>query len=91
MSETAENAVKTPDYRKCKSCGRILPISMYYPNAECRGGYEPRCKECKSKRRACTTSSRDFSISDIPDEVLVTELRNRGYTGEIRKSKVIKI
>ena len=80
-----------PEYRKCRSCGRILPIENFYLNERCRGGHEPRCKECKAKRKAYTKSSADISLSAISYEILVEELRRRGFKGEIRQSKIVTI
>lgn len=78
-------------YRKCRSCGRILPIDNFYISERCRGGHEPRCKECKQRRKAYTKSSADISLSELSYDILIDELRRRGFKGELHQSKVITI
>lgn len=85
------NNKPAPEYRKCRSCSRILPIDNFYVNESCRGGHEPRCKECKATRKAYTKSSADISLSEISYEILVEELRRRGFKGQICKSKIVTI
>lgn len=80
-----------PKYRKCRSCGRILPIENFYFSERCRGGHEPRCKECKQHRKAYTQSAADISLSELSYEILVDELRRRGFVGELRQSKIVTI
>lgn len=82
---------ETLKYRKCRSCGRVLPLDSFYINESCRGGREPRCKECKAHRKAYTKSAADISLSDLPYEVLIEELRKRGFRGELRQSSTVTI
>lgn len=89
--KTEAKTATEPEYRKCRSCGRILPISMYSLNHKCRGGHEPRCKECRSKARAYRKSFADFKMSDIPDVALIEELKRRNYTGELRHMQKIAL
>lgn len=81
-------------YRKCRRCGQILPITDFRKNESCRGGYEPTCKACK-KMSANTKpkkySSMDIDLSSISDDTLVCEIRRRGFTGELRFSKLVTI
>lgn len=86
-----DNNAPVAGYRKCRSCGRILPIDNFNLNERCRGGHEPRCKECKAEHKAYTKSSADVSLSDLPYEILVEELRRRGFRGQICKSKTVTI
>ena len=83
------------NYRKCRRCGKILPITDFNPNESCRGGYEPTCKACKeirkSQKPAIKKSSQDIDLSSISDEVLMCEIRKRGFTGELRYSRIITI
>lgn len=84
----------TAKYRKCKRCGRILPIEEFRKNGSCRGGYEPTCKTCKGSGefvRPCRKSSMDIDLSSLSIDVLLSEIRSRGYTGELRYQKVITL
>lgn len=89
MDTTNDNSA--PVYRKCRCCGRVLPIGDFYVNNRCRGGHEPRCKECKDTHRAYTRSAADISLSNISQELLIEELRRRGFKGQICKSKIVTI
>lgn len=89
MSETTSAA-----YRKCRRCGKVLPIEEFAQNDSCRGGYEPTCKACKDIRRNNKTarkSSFDIDLSSISDDVLMGEIRRRGFTGELRYVRVITV
>lgn len=35
-----------PESKTCAKCGETKPLSEYYKQADCRGGYRPDCKEC---------------------------------------------
>ena len=90
---------QTPEFRKCRSCGRVLPIGQFGINKRCRGGHEPRCIECKTSGKAYTRSAADISLNGLsneildalPYEILVEALRKRGFTGELRQTKTVVI
>lgn len=84
--------------RKCKYCGKLLPISEFQVNKHCRGGYSPTCKTCAKERKSQLSvfrkqSSKDilFDIHSLTDEMLTGELARRGWSGEIRKVKVVSL
>lgn len=87
------------EYRKCRSCGRVLPIDRFRVSERCRGGREPRCMECKSTRKAYTRSAADISLASLPNEILdslpyeilVEQLRKRGFVGELRQTRTVTI
>ena len=33
--------------RPCKKCGRVLPFTAFHRHAQCHGGYNSVCKECR--------------------------------------------
>ena len=39
--------------KKCKSCGRVLPIGDFHKASHSKDGYYYRCKECKNNRIRC--------------------------------------
>ena len=90
---------QTPEFRKCRSCGRVLPIGQFGINPRCRGGHEPRCIECKTGGRAYTKSAADISLNSfsheildsLSDEILVEQLRKRGFRGELQKTHLVTI
>lgn len=75
----------------CKSCGRELPLSEFYVAPHLNSGYEPTCKECRRKRRKIQEQQRILQLSEFHDDTLMAELRKRGYTGELRLTKIINI
>lgn len=110
-SNEPDSTEDTPDVRsagsvlrKCKACGKLLPLTSQFfnPNPSCRGGFEPRCRECKEARYRPThtaeaaygqpaLSSRDFPITSLSDEDLISELGRRGYSGELTFSRKLVI
>lgn len=87
LNTKSENATQ---YRQCKCCGRVLPLTTEHfdQHKGCRGGYYPRCKECKQKRRK---SLRDVQLTTLSDSVLLAELKSRGYTGALTQTLVKNI
>lgn len=82
------------NYRKCRVCGYLLPISSFRENPSCRGGYEPTCKGCKKIRmsqKPLKKSSQDINLDALSNDVLIAELRRRGWAGEIKFVKTVNI
>lgn len=90
----------------CKCCGRELPVSEFYTNSATKDGKDNKCKECRKKKEKELRAERKarhivgttqqgvkatFKISDFDDSMLFAELRRRGYTGELRFSKVVNV
>lgn len=93
--------------RVCKKCGRELPLDKFelvkYSNG---ANYRRRtCKDCvykEQKQRAArkqeegvglfaSTPSPTLSLAGFDDHTLFAELRKRGYSGELRYSKVVNV
>lgn len=37
--------------KKCRNCGRELPLSEFYKNPKCTDGYNPQCKTCIKEKQ----------------------------------------
>ncbi len=81
----------------CPCCGRELPLSAFFRNKNLKSGHATYCKECeklkKSKKNIRTQQGvkATLCLNDFDDSMLFAELRRRGYTGELRFSKVIAV
>ena len=84
--------------KKCKACGKELPLSEFGKNKSIKDGHDNKCKSCRKKLRENSSGGvtqqgvkATFKMSDFEDNMLFAELRRRGYTGELRYSKVINV
>lgn len=81
----------------CPCCGRVLPLSEFFHNKSLKSGHATYCKECeklkKGKKYTITQQGikATLCLSDFDDTMIFAELRRRGYTGELRQSKVIAV
>ena len=75
----------------CKECGQSLPISNFSKNKATKDGLANYCKKCDKERRRKSSGGITLKMSDFDDNMLFAELRRRGYTGELRYSKVVNI
>ena len=56
------------ELKKCKKCGRLLPLYMFPKAKSCSSGLNPQCRDCISKSnkaRYCSTNS-NFAFDRIP-------------------------
>lgn len=84
--------------KKCKACGKELPLSEFGKNKSIKDGHDNKCKSCRRKLRENSSGGvtqqgvkATLKMSDFEDNMLFAELRRRGYTGELRYSKVINV
>lgn len=82
----------------CSTCRRELPVTEFSKNRACKDGLNTKCKECVKKRRTepnlyCPQPGikATFKISDFTDDMLFAELRRRGYTGELRFTRIVNV
>lgn len=86
----------------CSCCGRKLPLSSFYKNKAAKDGHATLCKQCekekygyKAKKNRPLVAQRGVKatlcLADFDDPQLFAELRRRGYTGELRFSKVVAV
>ena len=80
------NNINTPveETRKCRICGKVLPISKFdkYGNK----GYHRSCKACEGKEYG-----NDERFKDIISRDLIIELRARGYKGKLQKVTIDEV
>lgn len=81
--------------KKCKSCGRVLPVSEFAKHWKSSDGYRNVCNNCngtREKRMACsvveTVVKRSVeggvpALKGINAKDLIEELRYRGYKGKL--------
>lgn len=76
---------KTPQSKRCRKCGRELPLSEFRPDKRNKDGFSPICKVCEGKvelekpfpsEKPYITS---LTIKSATTEQLVEELKRRGY------------
>lgn len=80
------NITTTPveETRKCRICGKVLPISKFERFG--KRGYHTACKACEGKD--CGTDER---FKDITSRDLILELRARGYKGKLQKVTIVDV
>ena len=80
------NATTSPveETRKCRICGKILPVSKF--DRFGKRGYHTACKACEGK-----DYSTDERFKDITSRDLILELRARGYKGKLQKVTVDEV
>lgn len=80
------NPTTTPveETRKCRICGKILPVSKFERFG--KRGYHTACKACEGK-----DYSTDERFKDITSRDLILELRARGYKGKLQKVTVDEV
>ena len=73
-------AVTTNNKKKCKCCGKELPITYFNK----RGlGYRNICMSCERDKTGVSDKFKDFTSRE-----LIEELRSRGYKGILKYVKV---
>ena len=73
----------------CKECGQSLPKSNFSKNKATKDGLANYCKKCDKERRR--KSSGGITQQGVKATLKMSDLRRRGYTGELRYSKVVNI
>ena len=73
-----------PEYtgatKKCKRCGKELPLSHFSKRGT---GYRNICMKCEKRETGATDKFKDFTSRELIDE-----LKARGYEGQLTKKIV---
>ena len=73
-------AVTTNNKKKCKCCGKELPITYFNKRGP---GYRNICISCERDKTGVSDKFKDFTSRE-----LIEELRSRGYKGTLKYVKV---
>ena len=73
-------AVTTNNKKKCKCCGKELPITYFHKRGP---GYRNICMSCERDKTGVSDKFKDFTSRE-----LIEELRSRGYKGTLKYVKV---
>lgn len=79
-----DNNSQTEETRKCRVCGKVLPISKFERFG--KHGYHTACRACEGKEY-----SQDEKFKDVTSRELILELRARGYKGKLQKITVEEV
>ena len=87
--------MENPEVRtkKCRKCGRELPLNEFYLKRAAPDGLQPWCKKCKKERVRTnyTNNHCNPDLAQFTPRQLIEELKNRGYTGELQYVQKIKL
>lgn len=85
--------------KKCKVCGRTLPIGNFRITPFAEDGHAPICKQCALQKRRSKDATKplenldngDPKFAGITSRELLDELRCRGYSGVLKISREIRV
>lgn len=78
MDVNNNNIILPTQIRKCKCCGKELPITEF--NHYTKTSYRLICKQCQE-----SNNPKDDRFNGISSRELILELRARGYRGKLTK------
>ena len=84
MENNSLTTTPVEETRKCKVCGKVLPISKFDKYG--KRGYHRSCKACEGKE-----CGNDERFKDIISRDLIIELRARGYKGKLQKVTIDEV
>ena len=84
MENNSLTTTPVKELRKCRICGKVLPLSMFEKFGN--HGYHTACKACEGKDYGT-----DEKFKDITSRDLILELRARGYKGKLQKVTIVDV
>lgn len=81
----------------CPKCGRELPVNMFHKKIASKDGLQSECVECRKQLNLKKGSSRMLKVYLNPElarftpKDLISELRARGYKGELSYTQKITV
>lgn len=79
-NEVLAKQESTIEKKKCKCCGRELPLTSFHRQSK---GYRKICISCERNKTGVTERFKDFTDRD-----LMEELRSRGYKGTFKRMRI---
>lgn len=86
FSLTKSKMDTTTTTKKCKRCGRELPIESFHKMAKSPDGHQPYCKDCRSEMASERTKKKRLSkvysnpeLAKFTPRQLMEELKSRGF------------
>jgi hypothetical protein len=82
------NEEKKPQMKVCKECGRELPVEMFGKHPKAKDGYQPLCKECRSRKMKAAAKKPEIPAEAVEklQELEATVAKALEPSPEIRKS-----
>ena len=83
--------------KECSRCHRTLPVTEFYKKSGTSDGLQCYCKECTGEiNKASRRNKKAFGggnpeLARFTPRQLMTELKARGYTGELKYVQTINI
>ena len=84
MENNNPTTTTVEETRKCRICGKVLPVSKFERFG--KRGYHTACKACEGKDYGTDEKFKDFTSRE-----LILELRARGYKGKLQKVTVDEV
>jgi hypothetical protein len=81
------NEEKKPQMKVCKECGRELPVEMFGKHPKAKDGYQPLCKECRSRKMKAAAKKPEIPAEAVEklQELEATVAKALEPSPEIRK------
>lgn len=83
--------------KTCKCCGKQLPTTCFYKNPIAKDGLDYFCSDCRTKAllkggiKKRSQRKSVLKLADFSDDAIFSELKRRGYVGELSYTKVVSI
>ena len=71
----------------CASCGRELPLEMFFRQRLSLDGHMSECKECR-RRKKTSSNIKSNPLEKFTASELMHELSTRGYKGELTYTEI---
>lgn len=83
--ETTNTTTPVEKTRKCRICGKELPLEAF--DSFGKRGYHTACRNCEASQNG----EQNPKFKDFTSRELILELRARGYRGELQQVTINKV
>jgi len=78
--------------KRCAKCGQILPVESFGRNTRSSDGLKSYCRDCENENTRAWKAKRDEgrrkSLTVVPLDELIDELRRRGWKGILTQNQI---